>query len=164
MPGMSPTDASDPNNPGAAPKYLPKSVRYFQKAIKHRNDVLKREDRERKRIRDQLRARLRREVKQELLANIEEIDSELLSRIEEMREDAGLRWDCGSGERGEALLTLLYDHYTRQGLKVRTERYSIQILSGDLSCDPTHFLQLNIPEEAEYQKAGRERHEEEWRR
>ena len=139
-------------------KYLPKGVRFFQKAIKHRDDAIKKEARERKKTRDRLRAQLKREVKTQLLANIEEIDSELLARIAEMRDDEGVLWDCGSGERGEMLAGLLHDHYTKEGLTVRVEHSSVQISTQVVYGAPAYYLRLNIPEEAVYQKRGRLAH------
>jgi len=135
--------------------YIPRGVRFFQKAIKHRDAALKREERERKRTRDQLRVQMKREVKTQLLPNIEEIDEALLARIVALKEDRSLVWDCGPGERGEMLAGLLCEHYLKEGLTVRVELYSI-VRTTFVSDEPTYYLRLNIPEEAEYQKRWRE--------
>jgi len=134
--------------------YIPKGVRFFQKAIKHRDNALNKEERERKRGRDKRLRDLKREAKRQLLPNIEEIDSELQARIDDFSEDGGILWDCGSGERGEELLLLLYSHYQREGLTVWIETRTIQVKTECFEGGPTYFLRIRIPEVAEYQKSG----------
>lgn len=146
------------------PKYLPKGVRFFQQTIKHRDAALKRDERERKRGRDQQRKDLKAAAKRQLPSNIEEIDSELLAKIDEMRENRGVIWNCGSGEGGEALLTLLYEHYLKEGLAVRVETHAVRFQYQTFEHDLSYRLRVNIPEVAEYQKRGRERWQEGRRR
>lgn len=141
-------------------EYLPKNVRFFQKVIKYRDNALKRDERKRKRVRDQQRKDLKAAAKKQFSVNIEEIDLELLARIDEMQEVRGVVWHCGSGEGGEALLTLLYEHYLKHGLTVRVETHAVRFEYQTVAQDPSYRLRINIPEEVEYQKRWRERRQE----